>query len=263
MNQIVDLGDLRLSYCESGPSDGPALVLAHGLGMDMRVWDAVMPFLPDGLRVIRYDARGHGGSDCPVPPYKMGTLVRDAEGLLDHLGLRDCVFLGLAMGGMVAQGLAVKRMDLVRGLLLSNTTSKSGPPGAWHDRAEAVLSGGMNAVADAVLARWFSKAFLNSDASQPWREMLLSQDPQGYAGGCAAIAGTDFYTPTSGLRLPCLGIAGSEDRAIPPDLVRETVDLIPGSQFHLIRRAGHLPCVDQPDAFAQAVSRFLHEIGHL
>ena len=260
---FADLRDLRVQYRDDGPRDGPALVLAHGLGMDMRVWDAVMPMLPEGLRVIRYDARGHGATDCPAPPYKMGTLVRDAEGLLDHLKVRDCVFLGLAMGGMAAQGLAVKRMDLVRGLILSNTTSKSGPPEAWHDRAEAVLSGGMEAVAEAVLARWFSRAFLDSDASEPSRAMLLSQNPQGYAGGCAAITGTDFYTPTSGLRLPCLGIAGSEDRAIPPDLVRETVGLIPGSQFQLLRRAGHLPCVDQPEAFAQAVSRFLQEIGDL
>ncbi len=260
---FADLPDLRMHYRDDGPRDGAVLMLAHGLGMDMRVWEAVMPVLPDTLRVIRYDARGHGGSGCPAPPYKMGTLVRDAEALLDHLKLRDCVFLGLAMGGIVAQGLAVKRMDLLRGLILSNTTGKSGPPEAWHDRAEAVLRGGMASVAEPVLARWFSKAFLASGAADPWREMLLSQNPQGYAGGCTAIAGTDFYTPTSGLRLPCLGLAGSEDRAIPPDLVRETVDLIPGSQFRLLRRAGHLPCAGQPEAFAQAVGTFLHEIGHL
>ena len=263
MNLFALTPDLQLKYRDDGPRDAPALVLAHGLGMDMRVWDSVLPLLPEGLRVIRYDARGHGGSDAPAPPYKMGTLVRDGEALLDHLNVRDCVFLGLAMGGMVAQGLAVKRMDLVRGLILSNTTAKSGPPDAWHARAEAVLQGGLEAVAEAVLGRWFSKAFLETDAAEPWREMLLSQPPQGYAGACAAIAGTDFYTPTSGLRLPTLGLAGAEDRAIPPDLVRETVGLIPGARFEVLRRAGHLPCVDQPQAFADAVTGFLREIGHI
>ncbi|WP_371223274.1 3-oxoadipate enol-lactonase [Roseovarius sp. 2305UL8-3] len=263
MTRFTAESGLALSYRDSGPADGPVLVLAHGLGMDLRIWDPVVPLMPEGLRIVRYDMRGHGGSDTLAPPYKMGALVRDAEALLDHLAVRDCVFLGLAMGGMVAQGLAVKRMDMIRALILSNTTSKSGPPKAWHERADAALSGGMEAVVEPVLARWFSKAFLTSEAADPWRDMLLSQNPRGYAGGCAAIAGTDFYTPTSGLRLPCLGLAGSEDRAIPPDLVRETVDLIPGSQFELLRRAGHLPCVDQPEAFARAVSRFLHEIGHL
>lgn len=259
MNASVPLGDLSLKVSETGPRNGPALVLAHGLGMDMRIWEAVLPLLPPGLRVIRYDARGHGQSDCPAPPYRMGALIRDAEALLDHLSLRDCVFLGLGLGGMVAQGLAVKRLDLVRGLILSGTCAKAGQPETWQARAESVQAGGMKAVADAVLARWFARG---ADTG-PWRTMLLSQHPQGYAGGCTAIAGTDFYTPTSGLRLPTLGIAGTEDRANPPDLLRETVGLIPGARTELIRRAGHLPCVDHPDAFATHVTRFLREIGHV
>ena len=83
-----------------------------------------------------------------------------------------------------------------------------------------------------------------------------------YTGCCAAIAGTDFYTPTSGLRLPTLGIAGSEDGATPPDLVRETIDLIPGSSFSLMRKAGHLPCVEQPKDYAALLDTFLRKIGH-
>ena len=82
-------------------------------------------------------------------------------------------------------------------------------------------------------------------------------------GCCAAISGTDFYTPTSGLRLPTLGIAGCEDGSTPPDLVRETVDLIPGSQFHLIRKAGHLPCVEKPTEYARVLTDFLRSVGHL
>jgi 3-oxoadipate enol-lactonase len=93
--------------------------------------------------------------------------------------------------------------------------------------------------------------------------MLVRQPAEGYAGCCAAIAGTDFYTPTSGLRLPTLGIAGSEDGASPPDLVRETVDLIHGSKFELIRRAGHLPCVEKPAEYAALLTTFLKETGHV
>ncbi len=250
---------MTLHFADHGPPRAPALVLLHGLGMDMRIWDEVIPRLPPALRIIRVDLRGHGTSFCPDPPYKMGALVRDVENLLDTLELRDCALLGLALGGMVAQGLAVKRMDMVRGLILSNTCARAGQPDAWHTRARAVQEGGMGVIVDEVLARWFAKGVETS----PWRAMLLEQNPEGYAGCCAAIAGTDFYTPTSGLRLPTLGIAGTEDRAIPPDLVRETVNLIPGARMELIRHAGHVPCVEQPIAYATILSDFLEEIGHI
>lgn len=113
------------------------------------------------------------------------------------------------------------------------------------------------------MERWFAPAFRKSPELSHWRAHLLQQSVEGYIGCCAAISGTDFYTPTSGLRLPTLGIAGSDDGATPADLVRETVDLIPGSKFELIRRAGHIPCVEQPEVFADRLITFLTEQGHI
>ncbi|GGO62002.1 3-oxoadipate enol-lactonase [Roseovarius pacificus] len=261
---MADLGDITLHYREDGTPDGAPLVFANSLGTDLSLWDKVLPLLPEGLRIIRYDMRGHGQSDCPPAPYTMGALVRDAEGLLDHLEVRDCVFVGLSIGGMVAQGLAVKRLDQVRAMVLSNTAAKIGQPAMWEERIAAVREGGVAALAEATLERWCSKHFREDEARlAPVREMLLRTPPEGYVGCSAAIAGTDFYTPTSGLRLPTLGIAGSEDGSTPPDLVRETVDLIHGSKFHLIRQAGHLPCIDHPEAFAQVLGEFLKEVGHV
>ena len=199
----------------------------------------------------------------PAPPYSMGALVRDAEKLLDHLSVKDCVFTRLSIGGMVAQGLAVKRLDLIRGMVLSNTAAKIGQPTMWGDRIAAVKEGGINAVADNIMERWFSKSFRAKTNVNIWRNMLTRQENDGYIGCSAAISGTDFFTSTSGLRLPVLGIAGSEDGSTPPDLVRETIDLIPGSKFHLIRGAGHLPCVEKPEEYAQVLTDFLCEIGHL
>ena len=261
--QIADLGDIRLHYRIDGPEDGPPVVFSNGLGSDLRMWDRLLPYLPEGLRLIRYDTRGHGLSDCPPAPYSMGTLVRDAERLLDHLGVKDCVFVGLSMGGMIAQGLAVKRLDLVRGIVLSNTAAKIGTKEIWLDRIKTVEAGGIAALAPANLERWFTKPFRDSADVALFEHMLTRQPVEGYLGGCHAISGTDFYTPTSGLCLPCLGIGGTEDGSTPPDLVRETVDLIPGSQFVLIRRAGHFPCVEQPKAYAEALTGFLGQIGHL
>ena len=93
--KIADLGDIRLHYKDEGPKSGPVVVFANSLGTDLRLWDSVLPHLPKGLRLIRYDKRGHGLSDCPAAPYSMGTLVRDVESLLDYLAVKDCVFVGL------------------------------------------------------------------------------------------------------------------------------------------------------------------------
>jgi 3-oxoadipate enol-lactonase len=261
--KIFDAGDVRIHYRVDGPDGGAPVVFANSLGTDMRLWDPVLPLLPQGLRIIRWDKRGHGLSSAPSGPYSMGALIRDCEQLLDHLHVKECVFVGLSIGGMIAQGLAVKRLDLVRALVLSNTAAKIGNPALWDERIAAVRSGGIESLADAVMERWFSEGFRQTPELELWRNMLVQQADDGYAGCSAAISGTDFYTPTSGLRLPTLGIAGSEDGSTPPDLVRETTDLVPGSQFHLIRRAGHMPCVEQPEEFAQVLTKFLKGVGHV
>jgi 3-oxoadipate enol-lactonase len=258
---LAFLPDLRLNYRDEGT--GAPVVFSHALGLDLTMWDAVLPLLPPGLRLIRYDHRGHGGSDVPAPPYTMGALVRDAEHLLDHLGVKDCVFVGLSMGGLVAQGLAVKRLYLVRGMVLSNTAARIGIESQWQARAQSVSDQGMEAVADTTMERWFSRRFRAEGHHLPWRERLLACAPEGYIGACAAIGGTDFYTPTASLTLPTLTLAGSEDGSTPPDLVRETAELIAGAEFRLLRGSGHLPPVDAPEAFSEALSGFLRRIGHV
>ena len=260
---FADLGRIHLHYSDTGNPMGPTLVFANSLGTDLRLWNPILPLLPKSLRIIRYDKRGHGLSECPRPPYSMGALIQEAESLLEYLGIKECVFVGISIGGMIAQGLAAKRFDLIRGIVLSNTGAKIGQPSMWDDRIKAVQTGGIESLANNVIERWFSKNFRATKEMDMWRNMLIRQPDQGYMGCSAAISGTDFFTQTSGLRLPTLGIAGSEDGSTPPDLVHETVDLIPGSQFHLIRGAGHLSCVEKPDEYAKVVTEFLTEIGHV
>ena len=256
-------GDVALHARIDGVQDStaPTVVFANSLGTSLHLWDGIMDLLPKGLRYVRWDKRGHGQSSVPPAPYAMGQLVGDAEAVCDQLQVRDCVFVGLSVGGMIAQGLAVKRMDIVRAMVLSNTAAKIGNPTLWSDRIAAVNAQGLAAMSDGIMQRWFGRDFYGTPAMAPWQRMVEETDPAGYTGVCAAISGTDFMTPTSGLRLPTLGIAGSEDGSTPPDLVRETVDLIPGSTFHLIRRAGHLPCVEKPEEYAQVLTDFLTRTG--
>jgi 3-oxoadipate enol-lactonase len=261
--KIATLDGINLHYRIDGNPNGKPVVFANSLGTDLRLWDAVLPLLPQENCYIRYDKRGHGLSQCPPAPYSMGALVRDVEQLMDHLGVTDALFVGLSIGGMIAQGLAVKRLDLVRAMVLSNTAAKIGQPEMWQSRMDAVRTGGISSLSDAVMERWFGRDFHATAEIQLWKAMLERQPAEGYIGCSAAISGTDFYTPTSGLRLPTLGIAGSEDGSTPPDLVRETVDLIPGSKFELIRKAGHLPCVENPTEYARILGTFMKDIGHV
>ena len=234
---------------------GPQVVLLHGLGTNMSAFDALTTRLPDH-RVIRFDLRGHGQSCVPDGPYSMGGLIADAEAVLDHYGVKDAVVLGNSMGGLIAQGLAVKRLDLVRGMVLSATAAKLGQPDPWYARAAMARAGGMEALADEFLIRW-------NTPDPATRARFLTTAPEGFAANCEAIAGTDFYTPTSGLRLPTLGLCGDRDASTPPDLVRETTALIPGSTFRLVRGAGHQAPETHADVVAGHLLEFCAAIGHI
>ena len=261
--KIARLDGVDIHFREDGRPDGSPVIFLNSLGTDLRLWDNVLPHLPASLRLIRCDKRGHGLSSCPSAPYSMGSLVTDVERLLDHLEVREAVLVGCSIGGMIAQGLAVKRLDQVRAIVLSNTAAKIGTAQMWDDRIAAVRSGGIEALADTIMERWFSAAFRATPELAAWRNMLVRQPAEGYVGCSAAISGTDFFTPTSGLTLPTLAIAGSEDGSTPPDLVRETADLIKGSRFELMRGAGHLPMVEKPEAYAALLTAFLKDIGHV
>lgn len=259
---MARINGITLHWRQDGSSNGAPLVFANALGTDLRIWDKVVARLPPGLRIIRYDKRGHGLSDVPPAPCTMDTLIEDAGLLLDHLGVTDCVFVGLSIGGMIAQGLAEWRPDLVRGLVLSNTAARIGTAAMWADRIETVRRGGIEALAEPTLERWFPEPFRALPEIAAWRNMLIRTPLAGYLGAMEAIASADMFSQTAMLRLPALGIAGGHDGSTPADMVRETVGMIPGSRFHLIRSAGHLPCVDAPDAYASALSEFLVRIGH-
>lgn len=253
--------DLVLHATDEGA--GAPLVLIHAHGMDLHMWDAVMPLLPDGLRVIRVDLRGHGRSPGEGDSYFMGDLVGDVARVLDRLKVREAVVCGLSLGGFVAQGLAAERLDQVRALVLSSTATKMGTEQMWRDRIDAIRRDGVPPLVDAIMEKWFSPAFRGTPAAQAVRQRLLATPVEAYLGGCAALAGTDLYESTARLRLPTLALVGSADAVTPPDLVRETAGLIPGAKVEMIRGAGHLPCIDTPEAFAALLTTFLKEISHV
>ncbi|WP_238364981.1 alpha/beta fold hydrolase [Mesobacterium pallidum] len=258
MDTRLDLNGLSVGLSDTGA--GAPVLFLHGLGQDRGLWDGVTGALPEGLRCLAPDLRGHGATDAPAPPYAMGALVRDAESLLDTLGLKDAVVVGHGLGGMVAMALAVKRLDLVRGLVLSATAPKLSTPARWARHAETVAQGGIGAIAAETVTAWFNRP---GPLAQLWSARLKAMSPDGYLGGVSAISGTDLYTPASGLRLSTLVISGRDDRAIPPDLSGELATLIPGATLTLIPRAGHMAPVEAATDWAEALTEFLRAIGHL
>lgn len=261
--QVSKINGVRLHHAVTGSPEGLPVVFANSLGTDFRIWDRLLPLLPDGLRILRYDMRGHGLSDAPEGDYWMGDLVADAAGLMEAHGMRGAVFVGLSIGGMVAQGLAAERPDLVRAAVLSNTAAKIGTEASWRERIEAVRAGGIEAVADGVLEKWFTRPFHRErpDELALWRNMLTRTPVAGYRGCCAALAGTDLRESTAALRQPILAVVGDADGSTPPDLVRETAESVVGARFEIVRGAGHIPCVEQPEALAALVGDFLKEQG--
>ena len=240
----------------------PALVFAHALGTDLTIWDGVLGHLKTNFRILTYDHRGHGGSDIPAPPYTMGALITDLERLMEHFALKEAVVIGVSLGGLVAQGLAIKRLDLVRGLVLSNTAARIGTPELWQRRIAEVRTTGLETYAKAAMQRTLGPKYQIHPNLPYLHDLLTNTQSDGWTGCAAAIAGCNFYTTTAALRLPTLVIAGANDGTTPPDLVHETADLIPGHRFALIRGAGHLPMVEKPTEFAALLDTFLTEIGH-
>jgi 3-oxoadipate enol-lactonase len=261
---IVDIAGVRLHCSVSGPADGMPLVFANSLGTDFRIWDSVVALLPPGLRILRYDMRGHGLSDAPEGDYQMGDVVGETAALMEVTGFRDAVFVGLSIGGIVAQGIAVERPDLVRAAVLSSTAAKIGTGASWRDRIATVRRSDIEAIADGLMEKWFTPSFHDRkpDELAGWRHMLTRTPVDGYVGCCAAIAATDLRESTPGIRQPVLALVGDADGSTPPDLVRETADSIEGSRFEIVRGAGHIPCVEQPKATADLIAGFLEEIDH-
>lgn len=260
--RAIQANGAELHVALSGPETGPAVMFSNSLGTDLRVWDALLAHLPPGLRLLRYDKRGHGLSEETPGPYRIETLADDAAALIEALGLGRVVFVGLSIGGLIGQSLAARRPDLLAGLVISNSAARIGDAATWGARIDAIREGGLASIAAPTMERWFSPAFRAQGCDGPWRRMLARQPQDGYIACCEAIAAADLTEAARALSLPVQVIAGGHDGSTPPELVRATADIIPGARFDVIAAAAHIPCVETPAAHAAILSRFLKEIGH-
>jgi 3-oxoadipate enol-lactonase len=254
-----------LHYSVREPRTGKAprhtVVLSHALGCDLTMWDGLANLLARDCRVIAYDHRGHGSSDAVDGLYAMAGLADDAARLLRELDTGPVVWVGLSMGGMVGQELALRHPALVRALVLANTTS--GYPQAarevWEQRIATVRSQGIEAIADAVMARYFHEAFRAHKAATVarFRRRLVTTDAVGYVGCCHAVGQVDTTARLGQIAVPALVIAGELDQGTPVAMAQALADGIPGASLTVLQDASHLSAVEQPDAFDAAVTAFI------
>lgn len=246
-----------MHYRVDGPADAPAVVFANSLGTDLRLWDPLLAEMPE-IRALRFDKRGHGLSDR-AGDYRIADLADDAAALIEHLNPGPVIFVGLSIGGMIAQSLAARRPDLLSAVVLSNTAVKMGSADNWAQRIAAIEGAGIASIADTIMERWFAAPFRARSELALWRNMVIRTSASGYIDACHALAATDLTETTRRLELPVLVIAGDQDGSSPPELVAATAAMIPGATFETIAHAGHLPCVEQPPAYAALLRGFIKE----
>ncbi len=255
----VKIKDVVLHYrAELHHRGAKTCVFINSLGTDMRIWDQVVAGLGDRFNIVLHDKRGHGLSDLGASPHGIADYSEDLRQLLATLDARDIILCGLSVGGLIAQHLMLNGLPELRGVILSNTGLKIGTEQSWNDRISAVAAGGMAAVADAIIERWFSPAFRSQQQEQValHRNMLLRCPKEGYAACCAAIRDAGFDHSNRVSIVPALCIAGEVDGATPPPLVQALAANISGAGYVEIKGVGHLPCVEQPERMAGIISEF-------
>ena len=248
---------------EDGPADAPVVLLAGSLGSSLEMWDPQVAALSARFRVVRYDARGHGRSPVPPGPYVIDDLVDDAVALLDRIGVERAHVVGLSLGGMTAMRLAAREPDRVDRIALLCTSAKFASPEPWAERATTVRAQGTAAVADAVVARWFTDRLREQSPAlvERMRDMVASTPAEGYASCCAAIETMDLRADLGRISAPVLAIAGADDPATPPEHLAAIVDAVPGARLLVLPQAAHLANVEQSVAVDAALLAHLDPAG--
>ena len=258
----VTVNALPVSHCIDGDATQPWLVLSHGLGLDLAMWEPQMPALRERFRVLRYDARGHGASGVPAGPSTIEQLGRDVIGLLDGLGIARAHFCGFSMGGVIGQWLAINAPERLDKLVLAHTAARIGPVSMWNERIAIVESRGMGAISEAAMLRWFTPRFL---AAEPevvgtLKAAMERNDPHGYASCCAAIRDADFRDALGAIAVPTLVLSGAHDAATTPADGAFLAARIPGAG-HVEIDGAHLSNFERPAAFTRALLDFFGGIA--
>ncbi|WP_458097186.1 alpha/beta fold hydrolase [Roseomonas sp. WA12] len=246
-----------------GPEGAPWMVFSNSLVTDLTVWDEQVAAFSGRYRILRYDQRGHGGTEVPAATTDLDELTEDAAALMRAFGIQGAVFAGVSMGAATALCLAARHPELVSAVIASDGQAGTAAGGAqgWQERMDFARANGMEAFAEATVKRWFSPATIaaGNPAIPRVRAMVAATPEAGFIACATALQAYDIRAELPGLRQPVLLIAGEMDGAMPKTM-RGMAEVIPDARFVEIPGAGHIPCLEAPGPFNAAVEAFLAEI---
>jgi len=255
------INDITIHYEIEGPADAPVITFSHSLAATLQLWDLQLPALRDSYRLLRLDTRGHGSSSAPAGDYSMQELSRDVIGLLDHLGIQRTNFVGISMGGMIGQVLAIEHPQRLELLILCDTSSRVPPEKApaWDERIRTAESHGMSALAEQTLERWLSAEFQRThpQITEHIRNMIVNTPVPGFVGCCRAISNFDVSQSVAKITTPTLVIVGEEDSSTPIVAAEAIKEQIKSAELLVLPKALHLTNVETAELFNQAIRRFL------
>jgi 3-oxoadipate enol-lactonase / 4-carboxymuconolactone decarboxylase len=260
---FIRAGDIVVHYQLEGPPEAPLLMFGNSLGTNFHVWDAPAARLSERYRLLRYDMRGHGLTDCPEGDWSIDLLARDAVALLDALHLQRFSYCGLSIGGMVGQRLGAIAADRLDTLVLADTAMVIGPPSLWEERVAALRKNGLASLCQGVMARWFTRRFHEeqADALRGFSNMLVRTPAEGYAKCGLAIRDADLTADARRIACPTLVLVGEEDGATTPEAARALRDAIGSkAQLSIIPGCAHIPPGEKPDEFTHLVVVFLEKV---
>ncbi|MGV6875493.1 alpha/beta fold hydrolase [Pseudochelatococcus sp. B33] len=251
-----------INYRLEGPQQAPCIMLAHGVALDLRLWDGFAAAVAEDYRVLRYDSRGHGGSPVGSGSFTLSDLAADAVALLDALGIPTVHFVGLSLGGMVGMGLALDHRERLESVAFCNARAAATPEYRknWDERVERVRHGGMEAIADATVSRWFTPEFpaRAPEALRAIREMVLATPPEGYCASAEALKGLDYERRLQENSVRALYLTGEKDSGAPAAVVRAHQQQTPNSRYVELPDTGHISVIENPAGFTAAVTAFIH-----
>jgi len=239
------------------------VLLLHPVGLDLTWWEPQVEALRSEFQVLRLDFRGHGESAIASSPYTLVDFANDAHALLEELKLAPAHVIGLSLGGMVAQVLALEYPADVRSLVLADTlcTLPAAARQAMRARGEAAEQGGMAAVVQSTIERWFTAGFPDSPLVTQCRQRLLANDVGAWAATWRAIAELDTLPRLAEIRAPTLVTTGDADVSTPVPAAQVIADHIPGAILKIMPGAPHMAPYERPDLFNPLVLEFLRSVA--
>ena len=260
----ADANGIRVNYQVEGREGAPWVTFVTGIANDTTMWDGQVPVLQDDFRILRIDSRGHGGTQATEGDYTFDILIGDVLGLWDTLEIRRSHLVGLGLGGSTSLGLAIEHSDRLLSLVpcACRAVMVTELASIWPELVEQVKAGGMEAIAETTVQRWFTEEFkvANPDVLDSVRTQILGTNPLGYFGCVAAFLKLDFGNLIERISVPTLFISGADDqRGGPPTVMQDLVGMVPGARHVSVPNAAHICNIQNPDGFNEVLGTFLRQ----